>query len=92
MSKSTLGRPQRRLGMLDESGQPRYGFHSLRHYYASWCINRKADGGLELPLKNVSVRLGHASIQITADTYGHLFPSQDDGAELDAAERAIFAT
>jgi integrase len=92
MTKVALTRPQRRLGMLDGQGRPRYGFHSLRHYYASWCINRRADGGLELPLKNVSVRLGHASIQITADTYGHLFPSQDDGAELDAAERAIFAT
>jgi integrase len=92
MSNVTLERPQRALGMLDEHGRVRFGFHALRHYYASWCINRKADGGLELPLKNVSVRLGHASIQITADTYGHLFPSQDDGAELDAAERAIFAT
>jgi integrase len=92
MSRVTLDVPQRRLGIVDEHGRPRYGLHSLRHYYASWCINRKADGGLELPLKNVSARLGHSSIGITADTYGHLFPSQDDGAELDAAERAIFAT
>jgi integrase len=92
MSRVTLEVPQRRLGIVDEHGRPRYGLHSLRHYYASWCINRKADGGLELPLKNVSARLGHAGIGITADTYGHLFPSGDDGAELDAAERAIFAT
>ena len=48
-----------------------------------------ADGGLELPLKVVSVRLGHASIQITADRYGHLFPRTDDGAELAAAEKAL---
>jgi hypothetical protein len=48
-----------------------------------------ADGGLELPLKLVSTRLGHASISITADRYGHLFPSNDDGAELAAAERLI---
>jgi integrase len=26
-----------------------YGLHSLRHFHASWLINRKADGGLELP-------------------------------------------
>jgi hypothetical protein len=45
------------------------------------CINRRADGGLELPLKVVQARLGHASIQITADRYGHLFPRTDDGAE-----------
>jgi integrase len=34
----------------------------------------RADGGLELPLKVVQVRLGHGSIQMTADRYGHLFP------------------
>jgi integrase len=56
----------------------------------SWCINRRADGGLELPLKMVQARLGHASIQMTADRYGHLFPRSDDGAELAAAEKAFF--
>ena len=44
-----------------------------------------------LPLKVVKARLGHASIQMTADTYGHLFPRGDDGAELAAAERALLA-
>jgi hypothetical protein len=39
----------------------------------SWCINRRVDGGLERPLKVVQARLGHASIQMTADRYGHLF-------------------
>jgi integrase len=68
------------------------GLHSLRHFYASWCINRRVDGGLELPLKVVQTRLGHASIQVTADTYGHLFPRGDDGAELAAAERALIST
>jgi integrase len=67
------------------------GLHSLRHFYASWCINRRVDGGLELPLKVVQARLGHASIQMTADTYGHLFPRTDDGAELAAAEQAFLA-
>jgi integrase len=38
------------------------GLHALRHFYASWCINRKADGGLELPAKVVQERLGHSSI------------------------------
>ena len=79
-----------------DDGQPviaaKYkGMHALRHFYASWCINRKVDGGLELPLKNVQTRLGHASIQMTADTYGHLFPSGDDGSELEAAERTFLA-
>ena len=65
------------------------GLHALRHFYASWCINRRADGGLELPAKVVQERLGHAGIQITLDTYGHLFPSTDTGAELAAAEKAF---
>jgi integrase len=37
----------------------------------------------------VQNRPGHSTIQMTADTYGHLFPSGDDGAELAAAERAL---
>jgi integrase len=36
-------------------------------------------------------RLGHASIRMTADVYGHLFPRGDDGAELAAAEQALLA-
>jgi integrase len=63
------------------------GLHALRHFYASWCINRRVDGGLELPLKVVQARMGHSSIQITADRYGHLFPRGDDSAELAAAEK-----
>ena len=77
-------------GVVKANGRAKYGgLHTLRHFYASWCINRRADGGLELPLKVVQTRLGHASIQITAERYGHLFPSADDGAELAAAEKAL---
>ncbi|HVQ67235.1 MAG TPA: tyrosine-type recombinase/integrase [Bradyrhizobium sp.] len=65
------------------------GLHSLRHFFASWCINRKADGGLELPAKVVQERLGHSTIAMTLDIYGHLFPRQDDSEELAAAERAL---
>ena len=79
-------------GVVDQHGGAKYkGLHSLRHFYASWCINRRVNGGLELPLKLVQTRLGHASIQMTADTYGHLFPRGDDGSELAAAERAFLA-
>ncbi len=45
--------------------------------------------GLERPLKVVQARLGHASIQMTADVYGHLFPRGDDSAEMAAAEKAF---
>jgi integrase len=65
------------------------GLHSLRHFFASWCINRKVDGGLELPPKVVQERLGHSTIAMTLDVYGHLFPRADDTEELAAAERAL---
>jgi integrase len=67
------------------------GLHALRHFYASWCINRRVDGGLELPAKVVQERLGHSSIMMTMDVYGHLFPRGDDSAELEAAERSLLA-
>jgi integrase len=78
----------------DADGEPvkraKYsGLHSLRHFFASWCINRKVDGGLELPAKVVQERLGHSTIAMTLDTYGHLFPRHDDSEELAAAERAL---
>jgi len=77
-------------GVVDATGRAKYtGLHSLRHFYASWCINRKADGGLELPLKTVQSRLGHSTLAMTADTYGHLFPRGDDLEELDAAEKSL---
>ncbi len=77
-------------GVVTKDGKPKYtGLHALRHFYASWCINRRVDGGLELPLKMVQARLGHSNIQVTADTYGHLFPSTDAGAELAAAQNAL---
>jgi integrase len=66
------------------------GLHALRHFFASWCINRKADGGLELPAKVVQERLGHSTIVLTLDRYGHLFPRGDDTAELAAAESILF--
>ena len=81
---------------VDPDGKPVFeakytGMHALRHFYASWSINRKADGGLELPPKVVQERMGHSSITVTLDTYGHLFPRGNDTAELEEAEKALFA-
>src|SRR5262249_27784989 len=70
-------------GVTGKDGSAKYtGLHALRHFYASWCINRRKDGGLELPGKVVQERLGHSSIVVTMDTYGHLFPRGDDSEEL----------
>jgi integrase len=70
--------------VVGSNGKAKYSPHAFRHFYASWCINRKADGGLELPPKTVQARLGHSSIVMTLDRYGHLFPTHDDGNELAA--------
>jgi integrase len=79
------------LPVLDEQGRPKHdedgrpivtakygGLHCLRHFFASLLINRRADGGLELPAKTVQVWMGHSTITMTLDTYGHLFPDAGD--------------
>ena len=83
-------------GEVDTDGQAlfaaRYtGMHALRHFYASWCINRPQDGGQGLPPKVVQERLGHASINLTMDTYSHLFPRGDDNDELAAAAMKLLS-
>jgi integrase len=81
----------------DKSGNsivmPKYtGLHALRHFYASWCINPLDRGGQGLPPKVVQNQLGHSSIVMTMDTYGHLFPPSDDADKrLAEAERALLS-
>ena len=92
--KPTLVRAGVTVSSLGEDGkstvEAKYsGLHALRHFYASWCINRRADGGLELPAKVVQERLGHSSIMMTMDVYGHLFPRGDDSEELASAEKSL---
>ena len=79
-------------GVVTKAGEAKYtGLHALRHYYASWGINRREDGGLGLPLKMVQQRMGHATLAMTSDRYGHLFPNGDDGSELEAAAGLLFS-
>ncbi|WP_018688703.1 tyrosine-type recombinase/integrase [Ahrensia kielensis] len=79
-----------KAGIVDDKGEAKYtGLHALRHFYASWCINRPEDGGLGLPAKVVQERLGHSTIAMTLDVYGHLFPSNDNGGELAKAQAAL---
>jgi integrase len=77
--------------LLDAQGEPKYtGLHALRHFYASWCINPIDQGGQGLPPKVVQARLGHSSIVMTMDVYGHLFPSDADADKrLADAERML---
>jgi integrase len=79
-----------RAVVVNEEGKAKYsGLHSLRHFYASWLINRKEDGGLGLPPKIIQERLGHSSTVMTMDTYGHLFPRADDGGDLADSTSAL---
>ena len=60
---------------------PEFIPHSLRHLYASTAL---AEG---IPITEVSRWLGHKSIEVTHQIYGHLVPSSFDRARtaLDAA-------
>ena len=71
-------------GMVDREGGHKYGLHALRHFFASWAIEQGFSA------KRLQALLGHASIQMTFDTYGHLFPSpEDDHAKFAAGETAL---
>jgi integrase len=71
----------------DDNGKPvqkpKYSLHSLRHFYASWLI------GEGFSPKRVQTLLGHSSIQMTFDVYGHWLSTQDDYAKLDAAVQSF---
>jgi integrase len=75
---------QIKAGIVDETGGAKYGFHALRHFFASWAIEQGFSP------KRVQALLGHSSIQMTFDRYGHLFPSiEDDHEKFAAGELAI---
>lgn len=61
-----------------KAGLPKIRFHDLRHLHASLLINAG------IPLAVVSKRLGHSTIAVTVDLYGHLMRD----ANRDAAEAA----
>jgi integrase len=68
--------------VLAKAGLRRLRFHDLRHTYASLLIQNGES------LAYVRDQLGHASIQLTVDTYGHLVP----GANRQAVDRLDDAT
>jgi integrase len=74
--QDAAGRPK-----LGKDGQPllrpvpRYTFHALRHAAASLFIEQGWSP------KKVQTTMGHSSIQVTYDVYGHLWPSAEDDAK-----------
>ncbi len=59
-------------------------FHDLRHFFASMLIAQGESA------KYVCDQMGHSSIQVTFDTYGHLFPQAKKEASR-RLEKAMFA-
>jgi integrase len=56
--------------LLAKAGLPYRKYHATRHTYATWMLETGAD------LRWVQEQMGHASLQQTADTYGHLLPDR----------------
>jgi integrase len=66
---------QQKTGMVDAAGEPLFNFHTLRHFAASLWIE------LGFTPKRLQAMLGHSSVQMTFDRYGHLFASPEDDHE-----------
>jgi integrase len=70
---------QRDAGVVDAQGVVKYSLHALRHFYASWHIERGTEP------KRLQQLMGHGSIRMTYDTYGHWLGTDEE------AERASLA-
>ena len=60
--------------VLEQAGLRHIRIHDLRHTFASLLLQNGES------LKYIQEQLGHSSIQITMDTYGHLIPGANRGA------------
>lgn len=69
---------------LKKAGLKKIPFHSLRHTFASLLIHQGES------IKYIQHQLGHASVQITLDRYGHLLPEVHTGAGA-RLEKTVFA-
>lgn len=73
---------QATYAVTERSGLGRWSPHELRHVAASLLI------ALGVPLKTISETLGHSSIRVTADVYGHLLDESRSEAAA-AIDRAF---
>jgi Phage integrase family len=64
-------------GFVPTTGLPKLLVYDVRHTHASLLINEGVHP------KRISERLGHSSIKLTMDTYGHLF----EGSDRDSADK-----
>jgi integrase len=68
---------RRFLPLFEATKIARFSWHGLRHFAVSTWI----EAGLAP--KTVQTFAGHASLQVTMDRYGHLFPSDDHRRAMD---------
>lgn len=59
--------------MCPSTAEPR--FHDLRHTYAAMLIAQQAHP------RAIMERMGHSTITVTLDNYGHLFPKLDEALD-----------
>jgi integrase len=74
--------------LLAKAGLRHIRIHDLRHTFASFLIQNGES------LAYIKEQLGHASIKMTVDVYGHLMPSGNRAAvdRLDDVQPALAAT
>jgi integrase len=68
---------RRFLPLFEATKIAQFNWHRLRHFAVSTWI----EAGLAP--KTVQTFAGHASLQVTMDRYGHLFPSDDHKRAMD---------
>lgn len=67
--------------LLRRAGVPDIRFHAMRHTYAALSIAAGVD------IYTLSRRMGHSSISVTADRYGHLY--QGNNQDADSLDRLL---
>jgi integrase len=71
-------------GVVSVDGRSKYNFHVLRHAAASMFIEQGMNP------KRIQSVMGHSSIQVTYDVYGHLFADDDaDQRAMEAIEARL---
>lgn len=73
-------------GIVNETGDAKFGIHALRHAAASLFIEQGWNP------KKIQTLLGHASITMTMDVYGHLFENaEEDVSMFEKLDRDLMA-
>jgi integrase len=73
---------QKTAGIESPHNGPKYGMHSLRHAAASLWIEQH-------PPKRVQYLMGHSTIQMTFDVYGHLWREETETEAAAALEKRL---